>query len=146
MFPIPDAAPRYTLQPWLRVPEYGRHRARPRPLPNNASARVRLFALLLLQLRLPADRLLYMMAAQMRYGGAPPEARLLVGISGIPASGKSTLAELVVAHTNAALAERSPSSPIALRTLHTTDQPDTHAVAPIPTRMRSSSDSTGGTS
>ncbi|KAA1468339.1 P-loop containing nucleoside triphosphate hydrolase protein [Dentipellis sp. KUC8613] len=44
----------------------------------------------------------------------PPEARLLVGISGIPASGKSTLAELVVAHTNTALAE-SPD-------------PDAHAI------------------
>lgn len=31
----------------------------------------------------------------------PPPARLLVGLTGVPASGKSTLAQLIVAHVNA---------------------------------------------
>ncbi|KAG5352574.1 hypothetical protein C0989_001698 [Termitomyces sp. Mn162] len=44
----------------------------------------------------------------------PPSSRLLVGISGIPASGKSTFAVLLTAHTNNLLVSVGNPSPTAL--------------------------------
>jgi len=40
-----------------------------------------------------------------RFSKTPPSSRLLIGISGIPASGKSTIAKLIVDHTNTFLRE-----------------------------------------
>ncbi|EIW65101.1 P-loop containing nucleoside triphosphate hydrolase protein [Trametes versicolor FP-101664 SS1] len=46
-----------------------------------------------------------------RLKDTPPDGRLLVGIAGVPASGKSTLAHLIVERVNAAIAASSGHSP-----------------------------------